>query len=112
MPKPPPLLEIRTAPHLRQAPSVAQIMRNVVYALLPVCVYAVYLFGISALALIVTTLLTCLFSERFFCRLAGKASTLGDYSAAITGLLSWAPGWSPREVHIRHAFSRRSRREA
>jgi len=28
---------LRTSPHLRYSPSVEEIMRNVVYALLPVC---------------------------------------------------------------------------
>jgi electron transport complex protein RnfD len=82
-----PSVEIRTSPYIRNAPSVAQIMRNVVYALLPICAYAVYQFGISALALIMATTLACLLTEQFFCRLSAKTSTLGDYSAAITGIL-------------------------
>ena len=38
-------VEIRTSPHLKQAQSVEDIMRNVVYALLPVCAWAVWQFG-------------------------------------------------------------------
>ena len=44
-------IELRTSPHLKQAVSTAQIMRNVVYALLPVSAFAVFAFGISVLAL-------------------------------------------------------------
>jgi electron transport complex protein RnfD len=62
-------------------------MRNVVYALLPICIYAVYQFGISALALIIVVLLSCLGTERLFNRLSSSPSTLSDYSAVITGLL-------------------------
>ena len=40
-------IDIRTSPYIRKAPTVAQIMRNVVYALLPLAIYSVYHFGIS-----------------------------------------------------------------
>lgn len=80
-------IEVRTSPHLRPAPSVDVIMRNVVYALLPICVYAVYQFGISTLALIIVVLLSCLGTERLFNRLGSSPSSLRDYSAVITGLL-------------------------
>lgn len=81
------VIEVRTSPHLHTGHSVDQIMRNVVYALLPLCAYAIWLFGISALALIVTTTATCVLTEHIFCRLAHKRTTVGDYSVAITGLL-------------------------
>ena len=41
----------------------------------------------SPLLLLVTTTLTCMLSEALFCRLAGRASSLGDWSIVITGLL-------------------------
>lgn len=82
-----PKVEIRTSPHVRGAPSVADIMRNVVYALMPICLFSVYQFGISTLLLILATTLSCLLTEQFFCWMAGKPSTLGDYSAVITGIL-------------------------
>ncbi|WP_455204663.1 RnfABCDGE type electron transport complex subunit D [Kaarinaea lacus] len=80
-------IELRTSPHLRPAPSVQVIMRNVVYALLPVCGYSVYTFGISALALIVTVILACLLAERLINQLGSNPSSLNDYSAVITGIL-------------------------
>ena len=82
-----PLIELRTSPHVRHTPSVDQIMRNVVYALLPVCAFAVYQFGISAFALILVTVLSCIGTEQLFCRLSNKPSTVGDYSAVISGML-------------------------
>ncbi len=82
-----PSIELRTSPHVRRAPSVDQIMRNVVYALLPVCAFAVYQFGISALALILVTVLACVGTEQLFCWLSKKPTTVGDYSAVITGML-------------------------
>lgn len=80
-------IELRTSPHLKQAVSTAQIMRNVVYALLPIAAFAVFAFGISALALLAVTTLSCVLTEALFCRLSGRPSTLGDWSVVITGLL-------------------------
>jgi Na+-translocating ferredoxin:NAD+ oxidoreductase subunit D len=80
-------VEIRTSPHLKRAVSVDQIMRNVVYALLPICAWSVYQFGISVLALIVVTTASCMATERFFNWMSDKPSSLPDFSAAITGML-------------------------
>ena len=80
-------VEIKTSPHLKKTLSVDQIMRNVVYALLPVCFLSVYLFGLSALLLILVTTLSCILTESLFCRLSERPSTLGDFSVVITGLL-------------------------
>ncbi len=81
------VVEIRTSPHLKKAISVDQIMRNVVYALLPICAWSVYQFGISALALILVTTLTCVLTESLFCKLSGRPNSVGDYSVIITALL-------------------------
>jgi len=62
-------------------------MRNVIYALLPVAGFSVWLFGISALALLVTCTTTAMLTERLFSQLAGRGNTLGDWSVAITGIL-------------------------
>jgi electron transport complex protein RnfD len=72
---------------MKQAVTVPQIMRNVVYALLPVSAYAVYAFGISALLLLLTTTLTCMLAESLFSRLSNRPSSLGDWSIVITGML-------------------------
>ena len=80
-------IDIRTSPYIRKAPTIAQIMRNVVYALLPLVIYSVYHFGISALALILVTTLSCMATEHFFCKISGKKSTILDASAAVSGLL-------------------------
>jgi len=78
---------LRTSPHLRQTPKVNVIMRNVVYALLPVCAFSVWQFGISVLALLIVCTVTCIATEHAICRLSGKPSTTSDWSVTITGLL-------------------------
>jgi electron transport complex protein RnfD len=81
------VVEIRTSPHVHSGRSVDQIMRNVVYALLPICCYSIWLFGISALALLATTTGACVLIEYISCRMAGRESSIGDFSVTITGIL-------------------------
>jgi len=80
-------IELRTSPHVRAADDVVTIMRNVVYALMPLVMFSIWLFGISALALTLTVTASCLVTERLINRAGRHDSTLGDWSAAITGLL-------------------------
>ncbi len=80
-------IDLRTSPHQRTTVTVDVIMRNVVFALLPVCAFAVYNFGLSALALIVVTTVVAVGTEHLFCVFGRRKSTIGDWSAVITGLL-------------------------
>ncbi len=87
MSAPRPQAELRTSPQLREPVTVDVIMRNVVYAMLPVCAYSVFQFGLSALALIVVCTAVCVGTEHLFCRVAGRESTVNDWSVIITGIL-------------------------
>lgn len=80
-------LNISTSPHLSKGISTAGIMRNVVWALIPVVLFAVYAFGWSALLVLIATTGTAVLTEHFLCRWSGKATTIDDWSAVITGLL-------------------------
>ncbi|MCO5763025.1 MAG: RnfABCDGE type electron transport complex subunit D [Gammaproteobacteria bacterium] len=80
-------IEIRTSPHLKRARTVPQIMLGVVWALLPICAFAVFQFGLSALLLLVTTTAVAMGTEYLFARLSGRGNTLNDWSVVITGLL-------------------------
>ena len=82
-----PVIELRTSPHLHVSRSVQTIMLNVVLALLPVCAYAIWLFGLSALALLLTTTAACAATEHILCKISGRESSVGDFSVVITGLL-------------------------
>ena len=48
------ILEIGSSPHISSGASVDVIMRNVFMALLPVCVFAIYAFGMAAALILVT----------------------------------------------------------
>jgi len=80
-------LEIRTSPHIGHGGSVEQIMRAVVLALLPATAFAVYAFGIASLLTLSAAVASCVVTEYVVCRLAGRPSSLGDWSVVITGLL-------------------------
>ncbi len=81
------ILEIRTSPHILSGNSVDTIMFNVVLALLPAVGFAVYAFGLTALLTLAVALAACVATEHLACKASGKPSTVGDYSAVLTGLL-------------------------
>ena len=80
-------LEIRTSPHILSGYSVDTIMFNVVLALLPVVAFAVFAFGLAGLLTLSMALASCVVTEHVICRASGKPTTIGDWSATITGLL-------------------------
>ena len=80
-------LEIRTSPHILSGYSVDTIMFNVVLAMLPTVLFAVYAFGLAGFLTLVVALLSCLITEHFVCVANGRATTVRDWSITITGLL-------------------------
>ncbi len=83
-----PLMHISTSPHVRYGESVPTIMMCVVIAMLPVLGASIYFFGMKSLTLTIACVLSCLLTEWIVVRfLFKKPSTLGDFSALITGIL-------------------------
>ncbi|WP_372724888.1 RnfABCDGE type electron transport complex subunit D [Novipirellula sp.] len=80
-------LTIQSSPHIGATSSVDSIMRNVVFALSPVCAFAIYAFGISAALILVVAVLSCVLTEHLLCWSAGRPTTIGDGSVLITGIL-------------------------
>jgi Na+-translocating ferredoxin:NAD+ oxidoreductase subunit D len=76
-------LLIDPTPHLHVPASTPRIMWSVVLSLLPVVAFSVWVFGIGVLLVIAVACLGAIAVERAF----GRRGTLGDGSAAITGLL-------------------------
>jgi len=76
-------LIVAASPHLRGPVPTPVIMWNVVASLAPIVAVSAYFFGVSALLVIAAAVLGAVVTEHLF----GKGSTLGDGSAAITGLL-------------------------
>jgi H+/Na+-translocating ferredoxin:NAD+ oxidoreductase subunit D len=80
-------IELRTSPHVKAELSTDVIMRHVTYALVPVCLFAVYAFGLSSLLLILVSTVSCVGTEALIARISKQRSTIADFSAVITGLL-------------------------
>jgi len=62
-------------------------MWQVVYALCPAALFAVFAFGWAALLTLLTAVLACSLTEHFISRAGGKPTTVVDGSAVITGIL-------------------------
>jgi len=80
-------LTVSPGPHVRSKESTSNIMFNVVLALLPTTLTAIYYFGSSALMLIIACSITAVATEALFQKLRGIPVTIGDFSALVTGLL-------------------------
>jgi len=79
--------KLRVSPQLKDRVTVSSIMLDVIVALLPALGVSVYIFGPRVLALCGVSILTCVLSEKIFCLLARRPSSLRDLSACVTGLL-------------------------
>ena len=80
-------LKLSVSPHIHSGRSTAGIMRDVLIALLPATVAGVVIFGLSSLAVIAACLVSCVGFEFLYDLLMKKEQTVGDLSAAVTGLL-------------------------
>lgn len=80
-------MALRTSPHITRGVDVEVVMRNVVYALLPLVAMAVYAFGLSALLLVLVCTPSAMAAEYAVARFSGKPNSLKDSTAIITGLL-------------------------
>lgn len=80
-------LHISTSPHIRKGLSTDTIMQNVVWAMMPVVIFAVYSFGINAFLVIATAVVSSVLTEHALCKWSNKESTISDWSAVITGIL-------------------------
>lgn len=75
------------SPHFHDKSSTKEIMLTVIIALIPAAVAAVVLFGVKALLLILTCVLTAVISESLWCLIMKKKNTVSDLSCIVTGLL-------------------------
>lgn len=75
------------APYLRTKRSARGIMADVCIALVPALLGAAYFFGIRALSLTAVSLAVCVLTEYVWEKLTKSPVTVGDLSAAVTGML-------------------------
>ena len=78
---------VSSSPHMHDGQTVGGIMRLVIYALLPATIFAVYIFGFSALRVILISLASAVIFEALAQKIMKRPVRVSDSSAIITGLL-------------------------
>ena len=76
-----------SSPHIRSNENTRSIMLDVIIAMLPALVWAIYNFGFKALISVVVSVVACLFWEWLYRKLLKKPQAIGDLSAVVTGML-------------------------
>ena len=75
-------------PHLHSKTTTKVLMRDVVIALMPAVIVSVVFYGWKELLVLAVSVLSCMLVEHLITRYClKKASTVGDWSAAVTGVL-------------------------
>jgi len=81
-------LIISPAPHMHSGDSVSKNIRSVLIALIPAYLVGLYFFGLGALIVSLTAVLSCVLFEYLIQRFLFKGTTtINDGSAALTGIL-------------------------
>ena len=75
------------SPHIATRHDTRSIMRDVLISLAPATAAAGMIFGLRALLLIAVTVASAVLFEYLFARLTHRKNTVGDLSAAVTGLI-------------------------
>lgn len=81
------MYNVSVSPHVRDKSSTSKIMLDVCIALVPTLAFGVIHFGLNALIVIISSVLSCVISEAVFELIVKKPLTIGDLSAVVTGLI-------------------------
>lgn len=93
-------LIVSPSPHIHSKVRTKNLMLDVVIALLPAVIVSVVFYGLGEMLVLAVSVLSCILIEYLITRyLLKKPSTIGDFSAAVTGILlalnlpSTTPWW-------------------
>ena len=81
------LLNVSTSPHIHSPVNTRRIMADVLIALAPAAIAGTVIFGLRALAVIAVCVISAVLAEFLFNLICKRPHTVGDLSAAVTGLL-------------------------
>lgn len=82
------LLTVSGSPHVHTGQSVSKIMYGVVFSLIPAMLVSFYFFGLAAILVTLTAVVSCMAFEYVIQKYLIKGPvTIGDGSAIITGIL-------------------------
>jgi len=102
-----PVIQVSPSPHLVQsASSTRRMMVDVLIGMVPVVAMSLFVFRGYALFQLAVCLVACLLAELLFVKMRGRASTLKDGSAIVTGVIlaMSLPGTAPWYVGTIAAF--------
>lgn len=80
-------LVVSHAPHIKSGNTTKNIMLDVLIALMPALIAGVIVLGYRAAFVALVSVCSAVFFEWAWDKLLNKPSTVGDYSAAVTGML-------------------------
>ena len=80
-------LIVSSSPHIKTGHDTPRIMLDVIIALLPTFIAGAFIYGIRALLVVATCVLTCVVSEFVFNLILKKEQSVFDLSAIVTGIL-------------------------
>ena len=80
-------LIVSSSPHIVTESDTTRLMGSVLLALAPAWIASIYIFGLRALLLSVVCVAASVLFEYLFNAIVHKKQTVGDLSAALTGLL-------------------------
>ena len=80
-------LTVSAAPHIRGKDNTRRLMLDVLIALAPALIAAVYFYGERALVLTVISVAACVVCEALICLVMRRPVSVGDLSAVVTGVL-------------------------
>ena len=80
-------LTISSSPHIHNRNTTQAIMADVLIALAPALIGAIYFFGLRALALVLVSVSACFLFEKLWCKLRKQNDKTYDLSACVTGVL-------------------------
>ena len=80
-------LTVSAAPHIRGKDNTRRLMLDVLIALAPALIAAVYFYGERALVLTVISVAACVVCEALICLVTRRPVSVGDLSAVVTGVL-------------------------
>ena len=81
------LMTVSVSPHIKTNANTRRIMADVLIALAPAAIAGVVIFGLRALAVLLVSVASAVLAEFLFNLICRRPNTVGDLSAAVTGLL-------------------------
>ena len=80
-------LKASSSPHIRAREDTRSVMLDVIIAMLPALAFSVYNFGLGALSAVAVSVAAAVVFEALYRIVMKKHQTVGDLSAAVTGML-------------------------